>query len=72
MFHFLRDIPLALLRTIGEFFEWIFLSAVPELDMPMWKRILYLPLLVPYWIFRIVLAVIKFPFVGFQFVGQRH
>ncbi|MEQ1829957.1 MAG: hypothetical protein ABL921_28605 [Pirellula sp.] len=78
MFRFLFEIPLALLRSVGETFEWILLSFSSQDEddseterRPWWKTLLFLPFLLPYWVFLICLAIIAFPFAALRFEGER-
>ncbi len=71
MFDFLRDLPFAIIRTIGELLEWMFMSLFSARDpdepsRPIWLTILLLPFLLPYWILRLLLFAISYPFEYFM------
>jgi tetratricopeptide (TPR) repeat protein len=85
MLDFLRDLPLNLPRLLSETFEWALMSFVSHADdadiqtdddgniirRPIWKTLLFLPVLLPIWIFKICLAIIIFPFAAFSFEDER-
>jgi hypothetical protein len=82
MLDFLRDLPLNILRAFSETLEWALMSFVSHADIqtddegniirrPIWKTLLFLPVLLPIWIFKICLAIVMFPFAAFSFEGER-
>ena len=85
MLDFVRDLPLNILRVFSETFEWALMSFVSHADdadiqtddegniirRPIWKTLLFLPVLLPLWIFKICLAIVMFPFAAFSFEDER-
>lgn len=69
MWHFLRELPITLLRAISDLLEWLlvavwapFVRSEDEPKRTLGKSLLILPILLPYWVFRLGLAVVAFPF----------
>jgi tetratricopeptide (TPR) repeat protein len=84
MFDFLRELPLNIQRVFSEIFEWALMSFVSHSDdadiqtddegniiRPIWKTLLFLPVLLPLWVFKFCLAVVMFPFAAFSFEYER-
>jgi tetratricopeptide (TPR) repeat protein len=82
MLDFLRDLPLNIHRAFSEAFEWALLPFHSHADIqtddegniirrPIWKTLLFLPVLLPLWIFKICLAIVMFPFAAFRFEDER-
>lgn len=80
MLRYLLAIPLAFLRALTETLEWALLSVSPrfsddhvdlKIKRPLWKTILLFPFLVPLWIFKVLLAIVVFPFAAIRFQGDR-
>lgn len=80
MFRFLHEIPIALLRAISETMELFVRSFSRSSEnedgrrantRPLWKTILLLPVLIPYWLFGIGLAVLSFPFSAWSDPDRR-
>jgi tetratricopeptide (TPR) repeat protein len=71
MWHFLRELPITILRAISDLLEWMLVSVwspfVRSEDEPrrsFGQTLLMLPVLLPYWVFRLGLAVVSFPFAA--------
>lgn len=78
MFHFLRELPIVILRAISDGIEWLlvaiwkpFQRESDEDVRPWYKTAVLLPLLIPYWLFRLALGVLVFPFRSFFLPPER-
>jgi tetratricopeptide (TPR) repeat protein len=77
----LLELPTAIANAMSDRFDWILASLAGQtLDedydeevvrRPLWKTILYSPVLVPYRILQLSVALLWFPFVAMQFEPQR-
>lgn len=72
MFHFLRDLPIVILRAISDGIEWLLIAIWKPFQresddevLPWYKTVLLLPLLIPYWLFRLALIALAFPIRAF-------
>jgi tetratricopeptide (TPR) repeat protein len=78
MWHFLRELPITILRAISDLLEWLMVASWTPLvqenegeDRSLAKTLLLLPILVPYWIFRFGIACLTFVFAAFFFPAGR-
>ena len=78
MFHFLRDLPILILRAVSDGIEWLLVAMWKPFQrmsddevLPWYKTVLLLPLLIPYWLFRLALGIMVFPIRAFFLPAER-
>ena len=78
MFHFLRELPILILRAISDGIEWLLVAMWKPFQresddevLPWHKTAVLLPLLIPYWLFRLALGALSFPIRAFFLPSER-